>query len=87
MYLSIIFRSHDGGSVHSNKRFVNDSKSEILLNCLGSLIESINEFDMVKETKLTIIDDHSSEETYADILDKLMDCKCDHEIEIGRAHV
>lgn len=80
MYLSIFLRSHDGGNFHGKERFLYKSKREITLASLLSLVRSINCFSKLKETSLTIIDDHSSEETINEMKKILIDCNCENEI-------
>lgn len=79
MYLSIFLRTHDRGNFHNSNRFINKEKKEIVEICAKSLIESINLFDRVEETHLTIIDDHSTEQTVEKLKSLLASCRCKSE--------
>jgi len=61
MQLDVIMLTHDSSNVHSIKRQVNASKSEIVMRCLRSLVNSIE--ISTHDINLTILDDHSSDET------------------------
>ena len=63
MKLSIILRTHDSSSVHANKRFVKNSKKEILQKCTKSLFDSAKLCENKNDISITVIDDHSSSET------------------------
>lgn len=60
--LSVYLRTHDSGNFHNNQRFVNLSKKDITKSSFRSLIQSIDYYGK-ENVSLTIIDDHSSEET------------------------
>ncbi|MES2436822.1 MAG: glycosyltransferase family A protein [Patescibacteria group bacterium] len=61
MKLDIILRTHSLGNVHPEKRVMTDSKEEMLIKCVFSLIKSIDTIKGAHDIKLAIIDDHSSE--------------------------
>jgi len=77
MNLSIILRTHDTNSVHTNKRFIEASKKEIVQKCVGSLLSSISSYENKDNISLTVIDDHSSNNTIDFIKNGLssLDCK------------
>ena len=63
MKLNIILRTHDGNNVHSGNRFVSETKSEIIIRCVKSLLISLNQVEDQSDISLTIVDDHSSSST------------------------
>lgn len=69
MKLDIILRTHDNRSVHNIKRIVDATKQEIVFRCVNSLIKTINKADA--DITLTVIDDHSSDDTLF-ILNKIL---------------
>lgn len=71
MKLSVVLRTHDGSSVHANKRFVTDSKSTIVRKCAKSLIDSVKFCEQKDNISITIIDDHSSTDTINFLKDNL----------------
>lgn len=80
MRLHIILRTHDGANVHSNKRFINDSKQDIIKKCFMSLIESIKYAENKDDILLTVVDDHSSQETKNYIMNNLKDSGLNYNI-------
>jgi glycosyltransferase involved in cell wall biosynthesis len=74
MKLEIILRTHDRGNVHKDwrERFFKGSKSDLILGCLQSLINSCKQ---VKghEIKIKVLDDNSTSETVRAINNKLYD--------------
>ncbi len=64
-HVDVILRTCDRRSVHMGTRFVGASKSEIILRCTRSLIESMNECDA--DLSLQVIDDHSSPQTLEEL--------------------
>jgi hypothetical protein len=64
MNLDIILRTHDSRDVHIDwrKRYHGIPKDNLLLGCLKSLVNSINNTSNIN-IKLTVLDDHSSDET------------------------
>ncbi len=81
MKIDIILRTHDKLNVHPIKRIVGAPKQEIVFRCVNSLVKSINKTN--EDITLTVIDDHSSNETLK-ILDKILSqCK----YEFGLVHL
>lgn len=78
--LDIILRTSVDNSVRPWKRIVDVPRSELVFKCFKSLINSINEFKEERvHIKLTVLDDHSTEEN----LNKLKDiaATCSAEVE------
>lgn len=71
MKLEIILRIHDGKNIHGNKpRYIPVSKTELVIGCAYSLINSANQvFD--HKINLIILDDHSSEKLIQTLKDVL----------------
>lgn len=63
MKLDIILRTHDNKNVHLITRAVHASKAEIVLRCARSLAAQKADADV----SITVIDDHSSEETVKEL--------------------
>lgn len=63
MKLQIIMRTHDGSNVHTNKRFIEDSKADIVKKCLYSVVDSVKNSEYKDSISLKVIDDHSSGDT------------------------
>jgi len=79
MKLDIILRTHDGGYVHQCgvERPV---KSDVVLRCAASVVSSINMcFDFIDIT-LTVIDDHSKQQTLVNLQKILDKCKYPHKL-------
>lgn len=68
MKLSILLRTHSGSRVRDGEWALDISKTEMIHGCLRSLMNSLALLDPARyEIKLTIFDDHSSEECVAGI--------------------
>jgi len=64
MNLKVILRTCDKvDSVHGQKRFINLSKKDLIFKCASSLKKSLDQLTNKIKFDLTVIDDHSSEET------------------------
>ncbi|MDP3988893.1 MAG: glycosyltransferase [bacterium] len=79
MKLHIILRTHSESSVHPEVRFIPVSKQELILQCLKSLILSINKAEHINDIYLTVVDDHSNDACVAEIKEALTYATCNHE--------
>lgn len=62
MNLHIVLRTHDGKNIHGKKqRYIPVSKTELVIGCVSSLVNSANNVSNHK-IHFTILDDHSTEE-------------------------
>jgi hypothetical protein len=87
--VEIILRTCDTANVHTDwrQRYVNLSKTEIVLGCLNSLIHSAEQLQGVK---LTVLDDHSQPSTIQSIAQRLgqtsLECELVHLKGLGYNH-
>ncbi|MDP3988892.1 MAG: CmcI family methyltransferase [bacterium] len=77
--LEVILRTHSVGTIHSGTSRVTDTrggKRELLRRSLLSLIRSLEKLAKAKvlDIELTIVDDHSDEDSVIDILNLLVSC-------------
>jgi hypothetical protein len=62
MKLHIVIRTHDGKNIHGQrKRYIPVSKTELVIGCVSSLVNSANQVSN-HSIHFTILDDHSTEE-------------------------
>lgn len=74
MKLDISLRTCDTGAVHPYfKRYCGKPKNEIVQHCINSLIHSCNQVRN-HDIRLTVFDDHSTEETTNHIKSRLATC-------------
>jgi hypothetical protein len=68
MKLDVILRTCDVANVHADwrVRYHGIEKSDLIVGCLNSLVNSINNTTGI-EVNITVLDDHSSEETFISI--------------------
>ena len=80
MQVEVFLRTCDRTNVHTDwrVRYHNIPKSQLTLGCTQSLITSINHCQQ-HEIKLTVLDDHSSEETVAALISMLDDSGISYE--------
>lgn len=74
MQLRIILRTCSKSSVHFERRFIDVSKEELILQCLKSLVISLELIARENNFCLTVIDDHSSSDCVANIKNTLSYC-------------
>jgi glycosyltransferase involved in cell wall biosynthesis len=60
MILDIVLRTHSTGNLHVGQRFATQSKEELILKCVTSLINSVN-LVTGHDIRITVFDDFSSE--------------------------
>lgn len=72
MKLDIYLQTHSDISMHGSNRYVNAPKSEVMLRCAQSLVNSINAAE--GDITLTVLDDHSAPE-YVETLKRII-TKC-----------
>ncbi len=63
MKLDVLLNTHDRSSAHPQSRFLKATKQEITRTCVASMVASLRASGV--EHKLTILDDHSTDETVA----------------------
>lgn len=79
MRLDVILRTCDRTNVSKQPRFINVSKSELLLGCTRSLIHSLN-LVQGHNINLIVLDDHSSLETLKKLKHLLSQCQFPYEL-------
>lgn len=65
MKLDVVLRTHDGVNIHKDRdRYCGLSKHDLILKCVQSLINSLNNVpkELSDDIKIIVLDDHSSEE-------------------------
>lgn len=71
MKLDIVLRIHDGKNIHGNKpRYIPVSKTELVIGCVSSLLNSANNV-FGHKIHLIILDDHSTKELIDTIKSRL----------------
>ena len=71
--LDVVLRTCDRSEVHPERgpRFIDCDKPTLIKKCLVSLLEAIQNAKHLDNIRITVVDDHSSEETVRYIKDKI----------------